>query len=216
MSAGHIPGPRILAAGRKLITRGDYLQDLNPVFAEAILSQEFLFIDCADSARAAVRQNVFQNVDVIKVSADENLTVPELTSAVEETHRNHLKIAVHAFETASIQTILFDLTPTFYGGFLLKIMEPSIVVSPSLRAQYDSSVRGKQRYDQLVERVLRSGVKVAAGSDMCSWYPGKTRGEASVATLLNLHDAGMSSLEVIRAVTTNAMDMLGWQDRPGY
>src|SRR5207248_3685327 len=30
-----------------------------------------------------------------------------------------------------------------------------------------------------------------------------------------LHKAGMSSLDVIRAITTNAAEMLGWQDRIG-
>src|SRR6266852_5865234 len=30
-----------------------------------------------------------------------------------------------------------------------------------------------------------------------------------------LHDAGMPSLDVIRAITTNAAEMLGWQDRVG-
>ena len=30
-----------------------------------------------------------------------------------------------------------------------------------------------------------------------------------------LHQAGMSALDVIRAVTTNAAEMLGWQDRIG-
>src|SRR5215472_2608467 len=57
INAGRVPGPRILAAGRKLITRGDYLQDLNPALSDAILNQEFLFIDGADRARADVRQN---------------------------------------------------------------------------------------------------------------------------------------------------------------
>src|SRR5215467_827414 len=106
INAGRVPGPRILASGRKLITRGDYLQDLNPALSDAILNQEFLFIDGADRARAAVRQNVFQNVDVIKVTADENLTVAELAAAVEEAHRNHLKVAVHAVDKTSIQTAI--------------------------------------------------------------------------------------------------------------
>jgi imidazolonepropionase-like amidohydrolase len=50
---------------------------------------------------------------------------------------------------------------------------------------------------------------------MCWFYPGKTRGQASVATFVNLRQAGMSALDVIRAVTVNAADMLGWQDRIG-
>src|SRR5439155_23864285 len=67
INAGRVVGPRILASGRKLITRSDYVQNLNPALADAILEQEFLLIDGTDRARQAVRQNEFQNVDVIKV-----------------------------------------------------------------------------------------------------------------------------------------------------
>jgi imidazolonepropionase-like amidohydrolase len=161
INAGRVPGPRILASARKLITRGEYVQNLNAALAESILNQEFLLIDGPESARQAVRQNVFQNVDVIKVSADENLTVPELAAAAEEAHRNHLKLAVHAIDKTAIQTaidsgadsiehgnettdeqlkqmrdkgIFFDLTPTGYDHFLLRIMEPSVIVSPARRS----------------------------------------------------------------------------------
>jgi len=37
INAGRVPGPRILASGRKLITRGSYVQNLNPALADAIL-----------------------------------------------------------------------------------------------------------------------------------------------------------------------------------
>jgi imidazolonepropionase-like amidohydrolase len=243
IKAGRVRGPRILASGRKLITRGEYVQNLNPALAGVILEQEFLLIDGADRAREAVRQNEFQNVDVIKVSADENLTVPELAAVVEEAHRQHLKVAVHAIDTASIQTaidagadsiehgnfvtdeqlalmrdkgIFLVLTPTFYNGFFLKITEPSIVMSSAMHAEEAASVgRRNERYAQLVQRVLRSGVKFAAGSDMCWFYPGKTRGQASSATFVKLRQAGMSALDVIRAVTVNAAEMLGWGDRIG-
>jgi len=106
INAGRVPGPRILASGRKLITRGEYVHNLNPALADAILQQEFLLIDGTDRARQAVRQNEFQNVDVIKVSADENLTVPELAAVVQEAHRQHLKVAVHAVDKTSIQTAI--------------------------------------------------------------------------------------------------------------
>ena len=110
----------------------------------------------------------------------------------------------------------FDLTPTFYGGFLLKITEPNIVISAASRAaDASSAARRKQRYDQLVQRVLKSGVKFAAGSDMCWSYPGKTRGQASTQIFVNLCDAGMPALDVIRSITINSAEMLGWQDRVG-
>jgi len=243
INAGRVVGPRILASGRKLITRCSYVQNLNPALADAILQQEFLLIDGADQARQAVRRNAFQNVDVIKVTADENLTVAELAAVIEEAHREHLKVAVHAPDKVSIQTaidaqadsiehgneatdaqlkqmrdkgIFLDLTPTFNDGFYLKITEPSIVISPASRADAVSRYASrKEHYDQLVQRVLKSGVKFAAGSDMCWFYPGKSRGQASAETLVKLRDAGMRPLDVIRSITTNAAEMLGWQDRIG-
>ena len=267
ISAGRFPGPRILAAGRKLITRGSYVQNLNPALADAILQQEFLVIDGVDRARQAVRQNEFQNVDVIKVTADENLTVAELAAVIEEAHHAHLKVAVHAVDTASIQTAIdagadsiehgngvieeqlkqmrdkgmfFDLTPTSYGHFFAKIFEETVAESLVLRAKrLEADERNRQRfndlaqqvlksefvdgfemsdnqlYNSLVQRVLKSGVKFAAGSDMDWHYPGKTRGQATVSRFPTLHQAGMPSLDVIRAITTNAAEMLGWQDRVG-
>jgi imidazolonepropionase-like amidohydrolase len=269
INAGRVPGPRILAFGRKLETRGEtYVQNLNPALAEAILEQEFLFIDGADQARQAVRQNVFHNVDVIKVTAEENLSVPELAAAIEEAHRNHLKVAVHAVDKTSIQTAIesgadsiehgdevtdeqlkqmrdkgmfFDFTPTSYGDFFTKIFEGTIAMSLELRPERlesdertrkryndlvqllrsgakfadESDERYDQQYNSLVQLVLKSGVKFAAGSDSSWFYPGKTRGETSVSRFPTLHEAGMQPLDVIRAITTNAAEMLGWQDRIG-
>src|SRR2546423_4900664 len=80
----------------------------------------------------------------------------------------------------------------------------------------DASDESRDRvYDSLVQRVMKSGVKFAAGSDMGWFYPGETRGEASISRVLTWHKAGMPSLGVIRAITTNAAEMLGWQDRIG-
>jgi imidazolonepropionase-like amidohydrolase len=267
INAGRVPGPRIVASGRKLITRASYVQSLNPALTDAILQQEFLLIDGPDRARQAVRQNEFQGVDVIKVTADVNLTVAELAAVVEEAHRAGLKVAVHAVDKASIQTaidaggdsiehgneiteqqlkqmrdrgIFFDLTPTSYGDFFTKIFQGTIAESLTLRAaRLEADERDRQRYndlaqglrksgfhggfeasdnqlyDSLVRRVLKSGVKFAAGTDMCWHYPGKTCGQASTSRFPTLHEAGMPSLDVIRAITTNAAEMLGWQDRVG-
>ncbi len=243
INASRLPGPRILASGRKLITPGSYLQSLNPALAEFIMQQEFFRIEGPDAARQAVRENVFYDVDVIKVTVDDDLTVAEMTAIVEEAHHQHLKVAAHAASTGSIQTaidggadsiehgddvtddqlkmmrdkgIFFDITPTFWSGFFSKITEPSIVLSPSSKAKLAASdERRRKRVADFVQRILKSGVKFAAGSDMCWFYPGKTRGQASATMFAHLHDAGMPPLDILRAVTTNAAEMLGWQDRVG-
>jgi imidazolonepropionase-like amidohydrolase len=243
INAGRVPGPRILASGRKVIALDSYLQSLNPAIARAIVEQEFLTIDSPERARQAVLQNVFYNVDLIKVTVGDGISTPELTAMVEEAHREHLKVAAHAVDTASIQSaieagvdsiehgnkatdaqlkqmrdkgIFLDLTPTWYGNFFMKITEPSIVMSSAFHSSNaNSDARVQKQYDELVPRVLKSGVRFAAGSDMCWFYPGKTRGAASAATFVNLRAAGMLPLDVIRAITINAAEMLGWQDRIG-
>jgi imidazolonepropionase-like amidohydrolase len=241
INAGRIVGPRIVASGRKIAQRGDYLQSLNPALADAILRQEFLAVTGLDSARQAVFENLLYNVDVIKVAIDDNFTAADIAAIVGEAHRQHLKVAAHAVDAASIQTaidggvdtiehgnevteaqlkqmcdkdIWFDFTPTFYGGLLFRIMDASIVTAPN-GTRASSVEKSKQRYNDLVQRVLKSGVKFAAGSDMCWFVPGKSRGEATAAVFPHLHEAGMPALDVLRAITINAAEMLGWQDRIG-
>jgi imidazolonepropionase-like amidohydrolase len=243
INAGRVPGPRILASGRKLTSPGSYVQSLNPALAEAIVQQEFLQIQSLDGARQAVRANIFYNVDLIKVTIEDNFTQAEAAAIAEEAHRQGLKVAAHAVDTGSIQIaidggadsiehgndvtdeqlklmrdkgIFFDITPTFWSGFFTKIAEPSIVMSPALKAKLATSDdRRRQKVASLIQRILKSGVKFAAGSDMCWFYPGKTRGEATATMFAALRAAGMPPLDIIRAVTTNAAEMLGWQDRVG-
>jgi imidazolonepropionase-like amidohydrolase len=111
--------------------------------------------------------------------------------------------------------IFLDLTPTFYNGFWSKIHE-TITVSAALRsANAAGDEAGRQRAAARVQRVLKSGVKFAAGSDMCWFYPGKTRGQATATMFPTLQKSGMPPLDIIRAVTASAAEMLGWQDRVG-
>jgi imidazolonepropionase-like amidohydrolase len=91
INAGRVPGPRMLASGRKLTAAGSYIQSLNPAVGEGIVRQEFLLIDSADGGRQAVRANVFYNVDLIKMAIEDDITQAETTAIVDEAHRQHLK-----------------------------------------------------------------------------------------------------------------------------
>ena len=243
INTGQVPGPRLLASGRKIIASGDYLLSLNPAVAAAIAEQEFLFLDGADSARRAVRANAFYGVDLIKVALDDNISLAELSALVDEAHREQLKVAVHAASMPSIQTAIdagadsiehgndatdeqlrvmrtrgmfLDLTPTVFDGTFWMRVHATLVLSPEFRAELLArDARGRQRGAALVQRVLKSGVKFAAGSDMGWYLPGKTRGEASATMFTALRTAGMPPLDILRAVTSNAAEMLGWQDRVG-
>jgi imidazolonepropionase-like amidohydrolase len=246
INAGRIAGPRILASGRKITSIGNYVQSLNPALAEAIVRQEFFEVANLAEGRRAVDENLFYDIDVVKVSLDDDgigINAPIMAAIVEEAHRAHKKVAVHAVTQSAIQMaidagvdsiehgndvtdtqlkamrdkrIFFDITPTFWSGFFAQITEPSIVIVPiSTTDQAAADERRHKRVAEFVQRILRSGVKFAAGSDMCWFYPGKTRGQASATMFFRLHDAGMPALDILRAVTTNSAEMLGLQDRIG-
>jgi imidazolonepropionase-like amidohydrolase len=243
INAGRVSGPRMLATGRKLIAPGAYIQGLNAALAEPIVQQEFLTINRPDQARQAVRANVFYAVDLIKITIEDDITPAEVSAVVDEAHRQHLKVAVHAASTESIQMaidagadsiehgnqvtdaqlksmrdkgIFLDITPTFWGESFTQNLAASIVMSATMKSREAAADdRTRQRSASFIQRILKSGVKFAAGSDMCWAYVGKTRGEASALMFSHLREAGMPSLEIIRAVTSNAAEMLGWQDRVG-
>jgi imidazolonepropionase-like amidohydrolase len=242
INAGRISGPRILASGRKITSLGNYIQSLNPALAEPILRQEFLEVANIEEGRRAVDENLFYDIDVVKVTLDDDgigINTPIMSAIVEEAHRAHKMVAVHAAGKGAIQIaidagvdsiehgndvtdeqlkmmrdkgIFLDITPTFWSGFFSRITEPSIVRTPSSKSDLAAS---EERRRKFLQRILKSGVKFAAGSDMCWFYPGKTRGQASATMFPHLRDAGMAPLDILRAVTTNAAQMLGWQDRIG-
>ena len=242
INAGRIVGPRILASGRKITSLGNYIQSLNPKLADSILRQELLEVSSLDDGRRAVDENLFYDADVIKVTVDDDgvgINVPIMTAIVEEAHRAHKKIAAHAVGQTAIQIaieagvdsiehgndvtdaqlklmrdkgIFLDITPTFWSGFYAQITEPSIVRPPPADATLAASLERRRKF---LQRVFKSGVKFAAGSDMCWYYPGKTRGQASATMFSRLRDANMPSLDILRAVTTNAAEMLGLQDQIG-
>lgn len=242
INSGKVEGPRLLASGRKLIARGSYAQSLNPALADAILDQEFLLVDSPDEGRDAVQRNVFEAVDLIKVTLGNDISEPSLAAIVDQAHRQNLKVAVHAPDHASIQEaidagvdsiehgnevtdeqlkemrekgIFFDITPTFFDGLWEKIY-PLPGLSAEFRGRLASrDARGRSAGAALVQKVVRSGVKFSAGSDMVWHFPGKTRGEASATMFSALQHSGMPPLDIIRAVTVNAAEMLGWQDRIG-
>ncbi|MDQ3011768.1 MAG: amidohydrolase family protein [Acidobacteriota bacterium] len=245
INEGLIAGPRVLAAGRKITPIGGQAIDLRSPNAEAIIAEEFLAIGSPDDARRAVRQALADGADVIKVVADDNkriLNSAEMRAIVEEAHRVNVKVAVHATTVAGIQAAIdggvdsiehsdeateeqframrdkgIFLDPTLWTAQMLRdIYLKSLYFSPEETVGFEKAM---EQYTTLskakLKLALKVGVKLAAGSDMWVRYPGKKRGEATMMMFEALVDAGLSPLEAIRAATTNAAELLGWQDRLG-
>lgn len=171
------------------------------------------------------------------------VTPQEMKAIVEEAHRSGMKVTVHATTVTGIQTavdagadsiehgdditdellktmhdkgIFLDLTQTLYGSRLTDLVEKRVVLSPEMKQGLAAYQKGQaQIVPALIQRVLKSGVKYAAGSDMWFYYPGKTRGQATAIMFESLRDLGLTPIDIVRASTLRAAELIGWQDKVG-
>jgi imidazolonepropionase-like amidohydrolase len=171
------------------------------------------------------------------------MTPEEMRASVEEAHRSNMKVTVHATTVTGIQAALdahvdsiehgdditddqlktmlqagtfFDITELFYGGRLRTWLNKTVVLS----REDEQVVENFEKTDEKdaparMLRILKSGVKYAAGSDMWFNYPGKTRGQATAILYGALRDLGMPPIDIVRSTTVNASELIGWQDRVG-
>jgi imidazolonepropionase-like amidohydrolase len=241
INAGRAEGPRILAATRKLTPPGGQGRNL----PKEIVEREYLAVSGPGGARRAVREAIAAGADVIKVVVDVGptvLSVGELRALVEEAHRAGRRVAAHATSRAAVGAAVEARVDSIEHGTeadeetLKKMAERGIALvlnlyttatlrdlfaaelrrSPDAAADFEGYLKqNAEESPRRVARALKAGVRVVAGSDMYLVYPGKTRGEASLLELEALQHWGLPPLEVVRAATLRAAELLGREGSVG-
>lgn len=241
INSGRIPGPRVVAAMRKLTPPGGQ----EPSLPAEEVKRSYLPISGVADARRAVREAVAAGADVIKVVADvgpRRLSPEEMKAIVEEAHRAGRKIAAHAVDRVAVMTAAAAGVDSIEHGneasdeSLRLMSERKIFLSlnlhttEALRSIFATTLRREpgdaadfeaflkqdaEAAPRRIGRAVKAGVKIVLGSDMYFIYPGKTRGQAALMTLQAFTDAGLSPIDAIRAATINAAELLGWRDRVG-
>ncbi len=109
------------------------------------------------------------------------------------------------------------LDPTLLTAQSLRdIYLKSLYFSPEETTKFEKEIKAFIDLSKAkLQRALKAGVKIAAGSDMWMRYPGKKRGEATMVMFEAMVDAGLSQIETIRAATINAAELMGGQDLVG-
>ena len=105
-----------------------------------------------------------------------------------------------------------DMTVKTFEEMMLGDRTPS----PEEKAYLDKRFKGfEEGQISRLQRAIKAGVPIAYGSDMylSMWH--KTRGQASLLTFDSYTAAGMSPMDIIRAATSNAAELLGLKDRLG-
>ncbi|MES2303874.1 MAG: amidohydrolase family protein [Gemmatimonadota bacterium] len=242
IGAGWVTGPRIVASTRALSAAGGQFGQVAPE-AQSLIANEYAVISGVEDARRAVRQALYDGADVIKVIVNTGprvVALEELKVIVDEAAREGRKVAAHAIGAqataiaaqagvASIEhaytipdSVLqmmkekgIFLVPTDYmPDFYLNVGSPA--ATPAEQKQREAGVKGfTSGSRERLRRAMKMGVRVAFGSDEYYQMPGFTRGEATLRSLRAYSDAGLTPIQVIRAATVDAADLLGWSGRVG-
>ncbi|NOJ92061.1 amidohydrolase family protein [Corallococcus coralloides] len=239
---GWVQGPRISACTRALAPQGGQFPTLQ-LPAQSLIEQEYVTISGAEEARRAVRQAILDGADCIKVIVDNGhnlLSLEELKVIVEEAHRKKRPVATHTTTDESIRIAVQAGVDSIEHGYSL----PDDVLAPMVRqriflvptdgpmdmcdafdAQTGNAERKRQvkerckkavaRVQERLRRAVAAGVRIAAGSDMYLVMPGLTRGEASVRVFISYAEAGLKPVDILRAATVNAAELLRMQDQLG-
>ena len=231
--SGWLPGPRVVAAARKIAPYGGQVLPVQSGVVQSLVELEFLTATNPAEGRRAVLENVRVGADVIKVVADDGGRVIDeetMKAIVEEAHRADRRVAVHAttkpgvhsaiaagvdsiehgdeatdeqFQTMRTKGIALD--PTLWPREMLPIPR-SMANLPNLEsiaAGWVSQERAK------LDRARKAGVKIVFGSDMWFGYPQRTRGQATRLVLESLQTSfGMTAADALRAATVGAAELL--------
>ena len=241
INAGQVTGPRMIVSTRALSAAGGQFGRLAPE-AQKLIENEYVVVGNVGEARKAVQQAVYDGADVIKVIVNTGprvVSLEEMKAIVEEAALAGRKVAAHAIGdqatriaaeagVASIEHgyVIPDdvlkimaqkhiyLVPTDYpADFYLRLLPPArLSAEPGLREGMNTMVRANA---ERIGRALRLGVPIAFGSDEYYNVPGTTRGQASLLPLHAYAAAGMTAIQVLRAATTDAAELLGKSNRIG-
>ena len=236
---GIIPGPRMQVVTRALNVTGAYaLLGYDPALK---LPHGVQVVDGPDECRKAVREQIGNGADWIKVYADQRIstaggvvhsiltfTPEELHAIVDETHREHHKVAAHAMGLEGVHNAVeAGVDSLEHGAYIadadLKTMvERGIWYVPTLyifiyaeelheAAGFPGWKGGIEIHAQTFRRALQAGAKIAFGTDVggFEW----TINPAKEFALMVKY--GMTPAQALRSATVSGADLLGLADQIG-
>jgi imidazolonepropionase-like amidohydrolase len=201
-------------------------------------------VDGVEPMRQRVRETIRAGADWIKLCTSggvlspndmphhATLTIDEIRAAVEEAATQGRRVMAHAQANAGIKNALRAGVATIEHGIWLdgdaiemlldgrRALVPTLVAPqwvirhaaqgrmPSWAAEKGQAVF--EDHKASVRLAIESGVRIAFGTDT-GVGPHGTNGEE----FLLMHELGMSTADCLRAATTVAADVVGWQGQVG-
>jgi imidazolonepropionase-like amidohydrolase len=234
---GEVPGPRMQVATRAMTPTGMY--PLLGYSWELKVPIGVQYVDGADGARKAVREQVMYGADWIKYYSDRryhfesdgvlhsmvNFTDEEAKAIVDETHRLGKKAAAHAIGSDGIAAALRAGVDTVEHGdgltdaLIDEIAKKGLYWVPTIIVgAYVAPGRGGN-WTKMVDlekaafqKALKKNVKIALGTD-AGGFDWKELNEAKEFEYYVNY--GMTPMQAIRSGTVVPAELLGWSDKIG-
>jgi imidazolonepropionase-like amidohydrolase len=234
---GVIPGPRMFVSTRAMSVTGGY--GPSGYSPEISYPRGVQIVDGVENARKAVREQIGNGADWVKVYADRSyfvqkdstlssiptFTSEEMKAIVDEAHRLRHKVAAHAMARPGVENALNAGVDSIEHGIaipddLLDVMvSKGVYLCPTLTVtEYVAPGRGgvwakiPQYHRDTFQRALRKGVKIAFGTDAggFAWDAINEAKEFEYETRF-----GMTPMQAIQSSTRVAAELLGMSDQLG-
>jgi imidazolonepropionase-like amidohydrolase len=234
---GIVTGPRMQVATRGIQATGGFI--MRGYSSEVPLPSALQVVDSPWAGREAVRDQVAHGADLIKLyaaydfhfSSDGKMVVPptftaeEVNAIVDEAHKKGRKVSCHAFGGEGLRNCLNAGVESLEHGVdlddsdLKLMVQNGIYLVPTLYhyqldREHDMKKYGGHNVADISERSFRkalaAGVKVAFGSGVGPFPHGTQTKEFEYMVKF-----GMNPVQAIRAATSDAAQLMGWQDRVG-
>lgn len=238
---GLVTGPRMSCAGPGLSTTGGQIPGL--IYKhQHIANDEYRIIKGADDAVQAVRENITQGANVIKIYSNNTpnntmLSVAEMTAIVQEAHRYHRRVTAHATNNRAVYNAVIAGVDGIEHGYevadtTLELMAAKgviLVPTDTDSASYVQSVKlsdpgNKELITALLsdraesadrlQRAIKKGVTIAFGSDdyIDLKWP---FAEPSKHVLIAYREEGIAIPKILQFATINAAKQVNWSDKAG-
>lgn len=235
---GWIEGPRILPSGHALGVTGGHCDVTGFAPGVREIGPDEGIADGADQFVKAARYQIKHGAKAIKICATagvlsfegsvgaQQMSFEEMKAVVDEAHRHGVTVAAHAHGTdgiiaaskAGVDSIEHGSVISDEAARVLKKNGTYLVSTLYLAQKIDwaalpAPLAAKGRTvmplaDESFKRALKSGVKMALGTDAAVFPHGLNAGE-----LVRHVELGQSPIDAIRSATINNADLFGTADR---
>ncbi len=243
VARGLIPGPRVFWAGAMIATTGGHGDEATSTatgrWKPNVPNSRTYTANGPWEWRQAVREQIRRQVDWIKVSSP--FTKEEITAAIDEAHREGMKVAIDSFGEytdwaieAGVDSVEHTLNmPDDEVSLLAKhktAFDPTLVAFYTLLTRgyptagivpgafyYTFSRRYPLDFQANLKRVgeaYRAGIRIGVGTDI-AFETEILYPESYFKELGFLHEAGLPNKAVLASATRVGADILGMGDKLG-